>query len=398
MESDDLNAPLGQTKRRRRPLAPAAIPWTIAAVLASFSSVFLGWALLVKDPLGGEPVVIVATDDKTAPKSQDAGSSGGDGAIAKPPEPDSAAPSATSAQPRSDGGRTVTIIDGSSGKRQDVQLSPNSEPAADATVDRLIESTRHGPIPKIGRDGARPAEVHSQKALETAAKGDLPRIAIVVGGLGISASTTSEALAKLPGPITLAFLPYGADLDRLSARARGEGHEVLLQAPMEPVDYPENDPGPQTLLTTLSTDQNIDRLHWIMSRFRGYVGIAGFMGTRFTASDAALAPILRETAKRGLLYLEDGSSVRSLASQIAGANNMGFAKADIVLDATPTGIEIDRALGRLEQIARERGAAIGMANALPVTIDRLAAWAKTAGQRGVVLVPLTAIALKPKST
>ena len=58
----------------------------------------------------------------------------------------------------------------------------------------------------------------------------------------------------------------------LVARARGEGHEVLLQVPMEPFDYPDNDPGPQTLLTSLDAGQNIDRLHWLMSRFQGYVG------------------------------------------------------------------------------------------------------------------------------
>ena len=98
---------------------------------------------------------------------------------------------------------------------------------------------------------------------------------------------------------------------------------------MEPFDYPDNDPGPQTLLTSLDAEQNIDRLHWLMSRFQGYVGIANYMGARFTASEQALAPVLRETAKRGLIYFDDGSSPRSLAGQIAGANNLAFAKADV---------------------------------------------------------------------
>ena len=114
----------------------------------------------------------------------------------------------------------------------------------------------------------------------------------------------------------MAFAPYGADLDRLAERARAENHEVLLQAPMEPFDYPDNDPGPQTLLTSLTPDQNIDRLHWQMSRFQGYVGIVSYMGASFTASEQSLAPVLRETAKRGLIYVDDGASPRSVASQI----------------------------------------------------------------------------------
>ena len=100
----------------------------------------------------------------------------------------------------------------------------------------------------------------------------------MVGGLGIGANTTADALRKLPGPMTLAFAPYGGDLERQAARAREAGHEVMLQVPMEPFDYPDNDPGPHTLLTSIDAGQNLDRLHWLMSRFQGYVGIVNSMG------------------------------------------------------------------------------------------------------------------------
>ena len=167
---------------------------------------------------------------------------------------------------------------------------------------------------------------------------------------------------------------------------------------MEPFDYPDNDPGPQTLLTSLDVAQNVDRLHWLMSRFQGYVGIANFMGARFTSSEQALAPVLKEAAKRGLIYVDDGSSARSLASQVAGANNLAFAKADVVLDTIPTAADVDRALNRLEAIARDRGVAVGSANALPVSIERIAKWAKAAESRGVLLVPITAVIARAKSS
>jgi len=225
-----------------------------------------------------------------------------------------------------------------------------------------------------------------------AGKAKAPRIAIVVGGLGIGATTTRDALGKLPGAVTLALAPYGNDLVGLAARARGDGHEVLLQVPMEPFDYPDNDPGPHTLLTSLDSGQNVDRLHWLMSRFHGYVGIVNSMGARFTAAEPALAPVLREAGKRGLIYLDDGSSPRSLAPQIAGANNLAFAKVDLIVDALPTAADVERALGRLETMARERGVAIGIAGALPVSIERIAKWAKAAEGRGLLLVPISAVA------
>src|SRR5581483_3487545 len=188
-----------------------------------------------------------------------------------------------------------------------------------------------------------------------------------VTGLGVSGKATSDAINELPGPVTLAFIPYGVNAGPV-ALARHQGHEVLLQVPMEPFDYPDNDPGPQTLLTTLAPQQNMERLYWLMSRFQGYVGIENAMGARFTASEQAFTPVLRETAKRGLIFVDDGANPRSLASRIAGANNTPFARGDVVIDSVTTAAEIDRALGRLETAAREHGAAVGVSSALPASI------------------------------
>jgi hypothetical protein len=167
---------------------------------------------------------------------------------------------------------------------------------------------------------------------------------------------------------------------------------------MEPFDYPDNDPGPQTLLTSLTAEQNVDRLQWLMSRMQGYVGVASYMGARFTATEQALSPVLREIAKRGLIFVDGGGSTRSVASQIAGSQNLPFAKTDVVLDAVPTPAEIDRALARLEILARDNGAAVGIATAQPAAIARIAEWAKKVESRGFVLVPITMVAVKAKSS
>ncbi len=135
-----------------------------------------------------------------------------------------------------------------------------------------------------------------------------------------------------------------------------------------------------------------------MARFQGYVGISGAMGARFTASEQAFSPILQDTAKRGLIFVDDGSNPRSVAGRIAGADNLPFAKADMVLDSVPTPGEIDHALGRLEMAAREHGVAVGISSALPVSIDRIAKWAKGVEARGILLVPITAVALKAKQS
>ena len=387
--TDELSAPLGQRpKKTRRLIVPKAVPIGVAALLAVGLLAFAGWTLVMDDPLGGEPIAVVSTTP--APATKLAGSEKAtDSQVAVERAGGPAA---------SPGMKTVTIIDGMSGKREQVTIAIGSELAKGPLDARLTDTSRHGPIPKVGADGSRPSEVYAGRQDAAAARSGGARIAIVVGRLGVSANVTADALAKLPAPVTLAFTPYGSDLDRFVSRAHGEGREVLLQVPMEPFDYPDNDPGPQTLLTSLPADQNIDRLHWSMSRFQGYAGIANFMGGRFVTNEPGVTTVLREAATRGLLYFDDGVSARSLTGQIAGANNVPFAKADLVIDAARTPGEIDTALARLEATARERGLAVGSASASALSIDRIAKWAKAAASRGVVLVPLSAIANKPKSS
>jgi polysaccharide deacetylase 2 family uncharacterized protein YibQ len=214
----------------------------------------------------------------------------------------------------------------------------------------------------------------------------------------VGAAKTTDAIMKLPPAVTLAFTPYGSDPAKLAERARAQRHEILLQIPMEPFDYPDNDPGPQTLLTTLDAEQNLDRLYWHLSRFQGYAGVANFMGARFVVADAVMQPIVREAAKRGLGYLDDGAAPRSVAFSLAAGQAMPFAKADLSIDAVPTAVEIDRALASLEALAKEHGFAVGVASALPISIERIGAWARTLESHGVMLVPLTTVMLKSKSS
>jgi len=394
--ADELSTPLGQKTepKKRRFRLPFTAMQALAVLLGLVLVAFLTVALFTDNPLGGEPVARVAMRKPATDEKQPAAAPSHGAQTAK------SAPQAPSGD-----SKTVTIIDGSSGKRQDVVIGGDAadkggaEPAVAAAMSgidqRLLEKSRYGMIPVVA-DGLKPFTVYAADADRIKAA-KMPVVAIVVGGLGVGAAKTTDAIMKLPPAVTLAFTPYGADPAKLAERARAQRHEILLQVPMEPFDYPDNDPGPQTLLTSLTAEQNMDRLYWHLSRLQGYAGIANFMGARFTATDTVMQPIIREAAKRGLGYLDDGSSPRSTALSLTTAQAMPFAKADFTIDAVPTSAEIDRTLVKLETLAKERGLAVGVASALPISIERLAAWIKTLDSRGILLVPLTTAMLKSKS-
>jgi uncharacterized protein len=396
--ADDLSAPLGQKAApgKRRFRLPFSGMQVLAVLLGLFLVTFAGFALFDDNPLGGEPMVRVALP-QAPPGEKPAMASP---VTAEPTERSAPKQAAASEQ------KTVTIIDGSSGARHDVTISGDGGAADNSGADtppammaginpRLLEKSRYGMIPVVA-DGLKPFTVYAAEA-DRAKAARMPVIAIVVGGLGVGAAKTTDAIMKLPPAVTLAFTPYGSDPGKLAERARAQRHEILLQIPMEPFDYPDNDPGPQTLLTTLNTEQNLDRMYWHLSRFQGYAGIANFMGGRFVVADAVMQPIVREAAKRGLGYFDDGTAPRSVAAPLAAAQTMPFAKADLTIDTVPTATEIDHALANLENLAKERGLAVGVASALPISIERIGAWTKSLENHGIMLVPLTTAMLKSKS-
>ena len=219
-----------------------------------------------------------------------------------------------------------------------------------------------------------------------------PRIAIILTGVGLSSAATEAAITQLPPAVTLSFTPYSRRLDQWVTLARAGGHEVMLDLPMEPTSYPDDDPGPQALLTALSPAQNVARLNWALDRARGYVGVATVMGSRFTVSEDALTPVLEALKKQGLIFIDNRSSQESVAWRVAAKIGVPSALNDRTLDAGQANrVAIDARLVQLEGVARADGFAVAMGRPYPVTIARLREWAKGLSDRGFVLAPISAV-------
>jgi hypothetical protein len=126
----------------------------------------------------------------------------------------------------------------------------------------------------------------------------------------------------------------------------------------------------------------------------GYVGITNLLGARFMSEAATLEPILQETARRGLIFVDDGASKSSVALTASRHAEVAAATGTLVIDEVQSKDAVDKKLGDLEAEARRTGSAIGIGSAFPVTVARLAAWAEGVEARGFQLVPVSAVAAK----
>jgi polysaccharide deacetylase 2 family uncharacterized protein YibQ len=254
----------------------------------------------------------------------------------------------------------------------------------------FVENSSSGPLPKLSSDGRRPFDAYARPVHKGILQSSQPKIAILLGGMGLNSGLTDRAVRTLPEEITLAFAPYGTDLQQTINAARDRGHEVMLQLPMEPFGYPNLNPGPHTLLVSADSRSTAASLSWLLSRFTGYTGVVNYLGARFTSETAAMIPVVQTLKDRGLVYLEDGSSQRSVADEIAAGISLPTRRADIIIDGEPNFNAITAKLQKLEQMSRDGRIVIGIGTGLPATIDAVATWTRKLQARGILLVPVSA--------
>ncbi len=256
----------------------------------------------------------------------------------------------------------------------------------------LTEKTQEGVLPVRAADGRRPFDVYARPW--SGKRG--AKVAVIIGGLGISQSSTQRAIRTLPPEITLAFAPQGNSLSRWAQEARRGGHEILLQIPMEPFDYPSVNPGRGTLLTEDEPTKNLEELRRSMGRFTNYSGVVNYMGARFTSETTTFQPIIREIAARGLLFVDDGTSARSQTVALSESAKGAYAVGDLVIDDVQDKEAILKKLEQLEASARASGSAIATGTAFDTTVEAVAAWAEEAKKRGIEIVGVSALAHDPE--
>jgi hypothetical protein len=270
-----------------------------------------------------------------------------------------------------------------------IPAAPPGQPLAEAPQPGLFETAGGRVLPRIADDGRVPWRAYG-RGFDL--RDDRPRLVIVLVGLGLSGVASGAAIDHLPADITFAVDAHAARPDHWAARARADGHEVLVSLPLQPAAGDSTDPGPRAILASLPDSENIARLETVLGLCHGCVGVVTTLGGAFADDVQALRPVLEAAQSRGLLLI-DGTLLRG-HPLIDVADGLGLPRLwiDQPVDDEPTAGAIDGALRRLEEIALKQGVAAGTVRPYPVTLQRLMAWWPTLAKKNLVLAPASAAA------
>jgi len=268
-------------------------------------------------------------------------------------------------------------------KRIDIPQDAGALPKA--PIAGLTRTSKFGPVPIKGSNSAlsaykRPFERESGKT----------PVSLIIGGLGVNRGLTQDAIQNLPADVTLSFAAHSAGLQGLIDSARADGHEVLIEIPMDSATFDPNEPGAdKALLTTVAPAENGDRLDWMMSRAQGYAGLINFNGDIYLTRPDIAGPYMDYLSKTGVGFFTDGAFETPALTGISQSTRQPFKSGNGLIDPHPVPRVIAARLKGLSQTATTGSHPVGVGFVYPETISEVQNWIATLDAQNLQLAPAT---------
>ncbi len=209
--------------------------------------------------------------------------------------------------------------------------------------------------------------------------GQAPLVSIIIDDMGYSPRSLAR-LAALPGPVTLAFLPY-ADSTPAMLAAAGQGEfDIFLHLPMQPLG--DANPGINALLADLDETEFRKRVRQALAAVPGAVGVNNHMGSRVTAMPQPMRWVMDELRQQPLLFVDSRTNPESVAEATAELLGLPATGRDVFIDHLPEPEAIARQLALIERIARREGSVVAIGHPYDTTLRALERWLPDIEQRG----------------
>ncbi|MFN2357796.1 MAG: divergent polysaccharide deacetylase family protein [Desulfotignum sp.] len=199
---------------------------------------------------------------------------------------------------------------------------------------------------------------------------DSIRIALIIDDIGYDKKIAMDLHALEPN-ISFSVLPWSPFGRVISGMLEDRGAEIMLHLPMEPVEYPEVNPGPGALLASMPPDVLIAQLEKNMMDISGISGVNNHMGSMLTTQANQMNQIFTILKKRNLFFIDSRTAKHSQCRASARLLQIRFAERDVFLDNFQDVAYISGQFAQLKKIAEKHGTAIGIGHPYPATLETL---------------------------
>ncbi|HEX7878650.1 MAG TPA: divergent polysaccharide deacetylase family protein [Candidatus Eisenbacteria bacterium] len=223
-----------------------------------------------------------------------------------------------------------------------------------------------------------------------------PRLALLVHDF--VQGKESREIIDFAREITVAIPPGTTGARDLADGCRRVGIEVLVDLPMEDLNYPTNDPGPKGILVDLTEREIMKRVGEAYKLLGGAEGVHTLGGNLAVEDRSVMTAIIGEVKKRRGYFLDSTRSTFSTVEEVAAAAGVPSRKVRSpgALDyPTATAAQVEAKLAELAETARSRGVAVGILRPYPGTVEALRKMLPAWAASGLEVVPVSEVVAIP---
>jgi hypothetical protein len=252
---------------------------------------------------------------------------------------------------------------------------------------------------KVMPEDTRPGAAERSRAPETPVPRHL-RIAILIDDIGQDLKPLDELL-RLDAPIAFSVLPFRSHSVTAARKIHEAGREVLLHLPMEPLDYPERDPGEGAILTAMSDREIRSQVEKDLKAVPFARGVNNHMGSRFMQDGKKLRVLFGKLRERDLYFIDSLTTASSRAAEVADETAVPFASREVFIDHA---VDRDIVFRNLEGLLKKQGrrqSFLVIGHPYPETIQALKTYLPRLRSAGVEVIPLSRLIKengKPRSS
>ncbi|MDA0710286.1 MAG: divergent polysaccharide deacetylase family protein, partial [bacterium] len=197
------------------------------------------------------------------------------------------------------------------------------------------------------------------------------RLAIIIDDFGYQDRGLIAGFCAILQPLTFSIFPEEEETIWTSVQARKLGHGVMVHLPMEPIDYPARDPGPNAIFTDYSPERIRKLAEDALMAVPGARGVNNHMGSRATENEAVMKTVMAVIRDRDFFFVDSVTSRLSVAYDVAQKSGIRSARNTMFLDHVEDMESVVKKLYELAKRARAEGTVIGIGHAKEGTLKAL---------------------------
>ena len=186
-------------------------------------------------------------------------------------------------------------------------------------------------------------------------------MAIVVDDFGAIGGELLQGFLNLPVEIDFAILPGLSYSEETMNRAYEQGRETLVHLPMEPLDYPLQNPGKDAILVQMDKSEVEKIVLKHLNSLPLCSGVNNHMGSLATTDKEIMSYVMEVLRKKGKFFLDSRTSAVSVAYQTAQKAHILAFRNDLFLDSPDmTTATMESKIERVKQISQNRNYVIAI--------------------------------------